>query len=72
MVKNVKVDCTRNKKTLPLFLFLKKLDEKKIFSMFVLEMILKIFEFSFILDQSQVCSSNGLGVRACQSELLFY
>ena len=40
------------------------------FSLFFLEVILKIFEFSFILDQSQICISNGLGDRACQSYLL--
>ena len=32
---------------------------------------MKIFEFSFILDQPQVCISNRLGDRACQSEPLF-
>ena len=36
------------------------------------EVILKIFEYSFIPDQSQVCISNRLEVRACQSELLFF
>ena len=71
MVKNVKVGCNSNIKTVSFFWFLKKLDGKKIFSMFFLEMISKIFEFSFILDQSQVCSSNGLGVRACQT-LTYY
>ena len=33
-------------------------------------MILKIFQFSFILDQSQICISNGLGARACQGDLI--
>ena len=33
-------------------------------------MILKIFEFSFILDQSQVCILNVLKVIAHQSETL--
>ena len=33
-------------------------------------MILKIFKFSFILDQSQVFISNGLGARASQNDLL--
>ena len=28
------------------------------------------FKFSFILDQSQICISNDLGARACQSYLL--
>ena len=32
-------------------------------------MIWKIFKFSFILDQSQTCTSNGLGA-ACQIHLL--
>ena len=32
--------------------------------------ILKIFEFSFILDQSQVCISNGLKVIAHQRETM--
>ena len=30
----------------------------------------KIFKFSFILDQSQICISSGLGARACQRYLL--
>ena len=34
--------------------------------------ILTIFEFSFILDHSQVCISIRLEVRACQSELFFF
>ena len=34
------------------------------------ETILKIFKFSFILDQSPICISNGLGARACQSYIL--
>ena len=42
------------------------MDEKKSFQLFSDEMILKIFKFSFILDQSQIC----LGARACQSNLL--
>ena len=33
-------------------------------------MILKIYKFSFILDQSKLCTSNGLGARACQSYVL--
>ena len=33
-------------------------------------MILKILKFPFILDQSQICFSNGLGARARQSDLL--
>ena len=37
---------------------------------FSVEMIWKIFKFSFILDQSQICISNGLGARACQICLL--
>ena len=44
--------------------------KKKLFEHFSVEMILKIFKFSFILDQSQICISNGLGARASQSYLL--
>ena len=40
------------------------------FKHFFVEVIWKIFKFSFILDQSQICISNGLGARACQSYLL--
>ena len=40
------------------------------FEHFFVEVIWKIFKFSFILDQSQICISNGLGARACQSYLL--
>ena len=43
---------------------------EKVFEHFSDKVILKIFKFSFILDQSQVCISNGLGARACQSYLL--
>ena len=32
------------------------------------KVFLKIFERSFILDQSQLCISNGLEATACQSE----
>ena len=32
------------------------------------QVFLKIFERSFILDQSQLCISNGLEAIACQSE----
>ena len=34
------------------------------------EIFSKIFKFSFILEQSQICNSNRLKVRARQSELL--
>ena len=44
--------------------------KEKSFEHFSVEVILKIFKFSFILDQSQICVSNGLGARACQSYLL--
>ena len=37
---------------------------------FSVEVILKIFKFSFILNQSQICISNRLGARACQNYLL--
>ena len=45
--------------------------KKKSFEQFSVEVILKNFECYFILDQSQICISNGLGARACQSYLLF-
>ena len=37
-----------------------------------IEVVLKISKFSFILDQSQICISNSLRARACQSYLLIY
>ena len=46
--------------------------KKNIFKHFSAEMILKVFKFSFILDQSQICISNGLGARVCQTYLLIY
>ena len=46
--------------------------QKKLSLFLFCSLILKIFEFSFILDQSQVCNSNRLEVRACQSELLLF
>jgi len=45
-------------------------EKKKNHLIFSVEVILKIFEFSFILDQSQIFISNGLGARACQSDHL--
>ena len=42
-------------------------EKKKLFEHFFVEVI---FKFSFILDLSQICISNGLGARACQSYLL--
>ena len=56
------------KKAAPYFELMKK--KKKSFELFSVELILKIFKFSFILDQYQICISNGLGARACQSYLL--
>ena len=50
---------------------LKSSKEKKVSESFSVEVIWKIFEFSFILDQSQICISNGLGARALQREALF-
>ena len=44
--------------------------KKKSFENFSVKMILKIFKFSFILDQSQICISNRLEVRAFQKEVL--
>ena len=45
-------------------------EKKKSFENFFVEVILKIFKFSFILDQSQICISIGLGARVCRSCLL--
>ena len=58
---------TKKKKPHPILGWWKK---KKSFELFSVEVILKIFKFSFILDQSQICISNGLGARACQSDLV--
>ena len=44
--------------------------KKKPFKKFSIKVILKIFKSSFNLDQFQICISNGLGARACQSCLL--
>ena len=38
------------------------------FQLLDFQVFLKIFERSFILDQSQLCISNGLEAIACQSE----
>ena len=57
------------KKAAPYFELMNK--EKKLFESFSVEVIWKIFKFSFILDQSQICISNGLGARALQREALF-
>ena len=38
------------------------------FQLLDFKVFLKIFERSFILDQSQLCISNGLEATACQSE----
>ena len=56
------------KKAAPYFELMNK--KKESLKDFSVEMIWKIFKFSFILDQSQICISNGLGARACQSYLL--
>ena len=45
--------------------------QKKMLTWFSVEVIFKIFEFSFNLDQSQACISNRLKVTACQSWSLF-
>ena len=58
-----------HKKNRLLFLYLMKL-LKTNFQPFCSQSNLTIFEFSFILDQSQVCISNGLEVIAHQSETL--
>ena len=52
-------------------LFNNKTDKKKQFELISVESYLKIFKKSFILDQSQVCISNGLEARALQREALF-
>ena len=57
------------KKAAPYFESMYK--KKELFDNFSVKGILKIFEFSFILDQSQICISNGLGARALQREALF-
>ena len=44
---------------------------KKMFQLLAFKIFLKIFERSFILDQSQLCILNGLKVTACQSEGVF-
>ena len=63
-------DTTRlKKKAAPYFEWMYK--KKKLFENFFVKVIWKIFEFSFILDQSQICISNGLGARALQKEVLF-
>ena len=56
------------KKAAPYFELMNK--KKESLKDFSVEMIWKIFKFSFIQDQSQICISNGLGARACQSYLL--
>ena len=38
------------------------------FQLLAFKVFLKIFKRSFILDQSQLCISNSLEARACQSE----
>ena len=43
--------------------------KKRSFKHSSVEVLSKIFKFSFILDQSQICTTNGLGARACQSYL---
>ena len=42
----------------------------KSFNHFSIEVILKIFKFSFIIDQYLICISNGLGAGACQNYLV--
>jgi len=56
------------KKAAPYFEMINK--KMKLSKHFSVKMTWKIFKFSFILDLSQVCISNGLGTRACQSYLL--
>ena len=57
-----KLIATGLEKTVPHCWFLKKLERKQTFSLFFLRVIFMIFEFSVILDQSKVCSSNDLRV----------
>ena len=56
------------KKAAPYFELMNK--KKKSFKSCSVEVIRKIIKFASILDQSQICISNGLGARACQSYLL--
>ena len=48
---------TQKKKAAPYFELMYK--KKKLFENFSVKIIWKIFEFSFILDQSQICISNS-------------
>ena len=57
------------KKDAPFFSFIKQI--QKMIKIFFIETFLKIFKKSFNVDQSNVCISNGLGVRAFQRETLF-
>ena len=61
---------TKKKKAAPYFELKNK--KNKWFEHFFVEVIWKIFEFSFILDQSQICISNGLGARALQRKAPFW
>ena len=58
------------KKAAPYFEIINK--KNKSWKHFSVEVIFKDFlNFLSILDQSQICISNGLGSRACQSYLLY-
>ena len=60
----------RGKKSRTLIWADEKDKKKKSFWFISAKVILNIFKSSFILDQSQICISSGLGARACQSYLL--
>ena len=61
---------TKSWKKLFIVSFSYEITYEKLSTIFLVKGILKIFEFSFIQDQSQVCISNGLKVIAHQSETL--
>ena len=54
------------------FLVVHKKWRKKTYLSFFFKLFSKISEYSFIQDQSQICNSNRLKVRARQSELLLF
>ena len=53
------------------YLLIDKTDKKIILAIFKKDSLKDFFKKSFILDQSQICISNGLGARALQREALF-
>ena len=65
------INTTRIKKKTHLFIF-RQSWQRKLSKIFFVQAILKIFKFSFNLNQSQVCISNRLKVKAFQSQPLFW